>query len=85
MLRHAATVGLYAVILYAVCLVWRYALADAEIMRLHLSMLKMMFPAFQGYDRVSIVWGVLLSFIYGVLASVIFHSIHTECCNGKKK
>lgn len=84
MLRHAATVGFFAVLLYAACLAWRYTIVDVDVMNLHLLSLKMMFPGFQGYDVLSIVWGALLSFVYGVAASALFHTIHADCCGMKK-
>ncbi len=84
MLRHAGTVGFFVVILYVACLAWRYTMVDLEVMNFHLLALKTAFPGFQGYDVLSMVWGALLSFFYGTAASVIFHSVHSDCCGLKK-
>lgn len=85
MFRHAATVGFFAVLLYAACLAWRYTIIDLEVMNFHLLALKTALPGFQGYDALSMVWGAVLSFGYGVAASVLFHSIHADCCGTKSK
>lgn len=86
---HALKVGAYIVILYVVCLLWRFVITDPAVANFHLLALKTVFPGFSGYTALSILWGVALSFGYGYVGSVIFHSLHNECCtskhNGKKE
>ncbi len=81
--KHAATVGFFAVILYAACLAWQYTMVDPAVSDLHLLLLRMTFPGFQGYDALSMVWGAVLSFGYGAAASALFHSLHSDCCGSK--
>lgn len=79
LIKHAAFIGLFAIFLYAACLLWRFTMTDPQIMQFHLLSLKTAFPGFQGFDTASILWGGVMSFIYGFIASVIFHSIHRSC------
>lgn len=58
--RHAAVIGLLAVILYALCLVWRYTIADPSVEQFHLLAPKLFFPGFAGYDAVNIPFTFLL-------------------------
>ncbi len=81
--RHAAAVGLFVVGLYVLCLVWRVLLTDPEVVRFHLLALKTTFPGFQGMDAASMLWGGVLSFVYGAVASVAFHGLHRGCCGLK--
>lgn len=86
---HALKVGAYLVLLYIACLLWRFTMTDPAVMNFHLLSLKSVFPGFSGYTAVSILWGAVLSFAYGYIGSIIFHSLHGECCvskhNGKKE
>jgi hypothetical protein len=45
--------------------------------------LKTAFPGFQGMDAASMLWGGVLSFVYGSVASVAFHGLHKGCCGLK--
>lgn len=81
--RHAAHVGVFFVIIYAICLSWRFVLGIQPAQDLHELALKVAFPGFQGYDAASIIWGGVLSFVYGFLASQIFHRMHKNCCEPK--
>mgnify|MGYP001564603712 CR=1 FL=1 len=81
--KHAVTVGLFVVVLYVLCLLWRVTMTDPEVIRFHLLSLKTALPGFQGFDALSIVWGGVISFVYGFLGSVIFHKLHSGCCGMK--
>lgn len=83
LIRHAASVGLFIIVLYVLCLLWRLTITDPEVMKFHLLGLKTAFPGFQGFDVASMIWGGVLSFVYGFLASVAFHSLHRNCCGMK--
>lgn len=78
--RHASMIGLLLIILYAFCLVWSLTMTDPEVMKLHLLNLKLVFPGFKGFDALSIIWGAILSFVYGFVGSTIWHSLHKNCC-----
>jgi hypothetical protein len=56
---------------------------STDVDAFHLLSLKLSFPGFQGYDVGSVLWGGVLSFVYGFAGSVIFHTFHKECCKGK--
>lgn len=79
LLRHAAMVGLFGIVLYAACLLWRYTMTDPAVIAFHLTALKSAFPGFQGLDTSSILIGGVWSFVYFFLGSVIFHSLHRNC------
>ena len=78
--QHALLVGAFVVILYVICLLWRYLLTDPNVIIFHQISLMTAFPGFKGYDLVSILWGGVLSFIYGFIASVVVHKLHGKCC-----
>lgn len=80
MKTHALRVGLFFAGLYVLCLFWRLTMTDPAVMNFHLLSLKTLFPGFQGYDALSILWGGVLSFAYGFAGSWVFHSFHNECC-----
>lgn len=83
--KHAAVVGVFAIFLYAACLLWRFTMSDPAVMQFHLLALKTAFPGFNGFDAVSVVLGGVFSFIYGFIISVVFHSLHGNCsCETKK-
>ncbi len=79
LLKHAAFIGLLGVLIYAVCLLWRFTMSDPAIVQFHMLALKTALPGFQGFELVSIVWGGVLSFVYGFVISVVFHSLHRNC------
>lgn len=79
MLRHAAVIGLFGIIVYAACLLWRYTMTDPSVVAFHLTALKSAFPGFRGFDAPSILIGGVWSFVYFFLGSVIFHSLHRNC------
>ena len=83
-IKHALLIGGFVIFLYVICLVWRVTLTDPAAMAFHLTALKVAFPGFAGYDGLSIIWGGFLSGLYGFLASLIFHSLHQNCCEPKK-
>lgn len=84
--KHAAIVGVFAIALYAACLLWRFSMSDPMVAQFHLLALKTAFPGFNGFDTGSMVLGGVLSFIYGFLASLIFHILHGACnCKMMKK
>ena len=84
-MTHAARVGVFIVLLYIICIVWPmiYPYSN-EVLAFHLLSLKLTFPVFVGYTVGSIVWGGVLSFIYGAVASLVVHAFHRGCCSGKK-
>lgn len=85
LIKHALGIGCFAVILYIACLLWRFTMTDPAVMQFHLLSLKTLFPGFTGFDLQSQVWGGALSFIYGFLISITFHSLHKNCgCDMKK-
>ncbi len=84
MQKHAVMVGGGAVIFYALCLVWRLWRTDVAVEALHLNLFKLAFPGFSGYDSLSIIWGAVLIFVYGFIASTVYHAIHRNCCDVKK-
>lgn len=79
LVKHAVLVGVFVVVLYVACLLWRYTMTDPAVMQLHLLSLKSVFPGFQGFDAMSILWGGVMSFGYGFVFSFIFHTIHGNC------
>lgn len=82
---HAARVGAFVVLIYVVCIVWpMFFPYAADVLSFHLLSLKLTFPGFQGYDTASIVWGGVLSFVYGFVVSYLFHAFHGGCCSMKK-
>lgn len=80
LVKHAIKVGLFFIILYLACLLWRFVHADPAVLNFHLLSLKTLFPGFTGYTAGSIVWGGVMSFVYGFVGSLIFHSFHKGCC-----
>lgn len=83
LMKHAATVGMFAIVLYILCLLWSFVLTEPAVAMFHQLALKTAFPGFRGFDVASLIWGGLLSFVYGFIASVIFHSLHRNCCGIK--
>ena len=82
---HALRVGAFLILLYAVCLIWPAIYPyGADVLAYHLLSLKLLFPGFQGFAVGSIIWGGVLSFVYGFVGSLIFHSFHRGCCESKK-
>ncbi|MBI4437423.1 hypothetical protein HY631_00535 [Candidatus Uhrbacteria bacterium] len=82
--KHACLVGCFIVLLYAICLIFPLIYPyGADVLAFHALSLKLAFPGFQGLTLGSIVWGGVLSFAYGFLASLLFHSFHRGCCQGK--
>lgn len=81
---HAVRVGGFFVILYVLCLVWQTWSADAAVQAYHLTSLKFLFPGFMGFTLISIVWGGILSFVYGFVGSYVFHRFHAGCCLPQK-
>lgn len=60
-------------------------MTDPAVMQFHLLALKTAIPGFKGYDAFSILWGIILIFVYGFVASVIYHSLHLDCCDRSMK
>ncbi len=82
-LSHAVRVGGFILLLYAICLIWPMIYPyGADVLAQHLLSLKLVFPGFQGYGLGSIVWGGVLSFVYGFLGSILLHAFHKGCCKG---
>lgn len=81
---HATRVAGFLVIFYVLCLVWQMWSADAAVQQFHLTSLKFLFPGFTGFTLVSIVWGGVLSFVYGFIGSYAFHGLHASCCTPQK-
>lgn len=81
--KHAVKVGGVLVVLYALCLLWKLTITDPAVVSFHETSLKLAFPGFKGYDMLSIVWGAVLSWVYGFAASVIWHRMHKDCCGAK--
>lgn len=82
--KHARAVGEFVVVLYVICLLWKFLNTDPEIASFHLNALKLALPGFKGFDVLSILWGGVLSFVYGYAASRVFHWLHRDCCELKK-
>ena len=78
--KHALKIGVFAVALYLLCLLWKFTMTDPAVMNLHLLSLKSLFPGFSGYDAFSLLWGAILAFVYAYLASTAFHALHSDCC-----
>lgn len=85
LLKHAVFIGVFAIFLYAICLLWRFAMVDPAVMQFHLLALKTTFPGFIGFDAGSVVLGGIMSFIYGFIISIVFHSLHNNCDCGMRK
>lgn len=83
--KHAVVIGVVALALYLACLLWRITMTDPEVVKLHLLSLKLVFPGFQGMDALSMIWGAVLSFVYGFIVAVVWHSLHKNCCIEEKK
>ncbi len=81
--KHAVKIGGILVLLYVVCLLWRVTITDPAVATLHTTSLKLAFPGFKGYDVLSVVWGAVLTFVYGYVASAVWHGLHKNCCSGK--
>lgn len=85
LLKHAATFGVFGIILFAACLLWRFTMTDPAVIQFHLLALKTAFPGFVGFDVASLIIGGIMSFVYGFFLSIIFHSLHGSCvCITKK-
>ena len=85
LLKHAAFIGVLALFLYAACLLWRFTMSDPAVMQFHLLALKSAFPGFSGFDTGSVILGGVMSFVYGFIISIVFHSLHRNCtCEMKK-
>ena len=81
---HASRVGLFIIILYALCLIWPAVFPyEADVLAQHLLSLKLVFPGFQGFGIGSIIWGGILSFVYGFAGAWICHALHHDCCRSK--
>lgn len=85
LLKHAAIVGVFAVVLYAGCLLWRFTMTEPAVAQFHLLALKSAFPGFTGFNTASVVLGCIMSFVYGFIISVVFHALHGCCGCGMKK
>jgi len=84
-MSHAVRVGAFIVLFYVVCLVWPLIYPySADVLTHHLLSLKLLFPGFLEYTAGSIVWGGILSFIYGFVGSMFFHAFHASYCVSKK-
>ena len=81
--KHAVKVGVYAVLLFVLCLIWRVTMSDPAVEEWHLLALKTALPGFNGYDALSVLLGGAESFVYGFLAAVVFHKVHGDCCVSK--
>lgn len=77
--KHAATIGVFGLILYVLCLLWRYTMTDPEVIKYHLLGLKTAFPGFQGMDSRSALIGGVWTFVYFFVGSVVFHTLHRNC------
>ena len=84
LMKHAAAVGIFVVVLFAVCLIWKVTITEPEVAAFHMNALKTAFPGFKGYDVASILWGGVLSFVYGCIAAYVFHGLHKNCCKLKE-
>jgi len=80
--KHAAFIGLFFILIYAACLLWRFTMTDPMVMQFHLLALKSAFPGFQGFDTTSVLLGGVMSFVYGFVISIVFHSLHRNCLCG---
>jgi hypothetical protein len=81
---HALRVGGFFVLLYVLCLVFSKIYPyGADVLAYHLLSLKFLFPGFTDFTIGSIIWGGVLSFVYGFVGSMIFHAFHKDCCKGK--
>lgn len=80
MIKHACMVGCFFVLLYVVCLLYGAVLTDPALVDFHMLSLKVWLPGFKGYDVISVIWGGILSYLYGFVASYVFHSFHKDCC-----
>lgn len=85
LLKHAAFVGVFGVVLYVACLLWRYTMTDPAVIQFHLLSLKTALPGFQGYDATSFIVGGVWSFAYLFVGSLAFHWVHANCSCGMKK
>lgn len=84
--KHAVSVGVFAVLLYVACLLWRFTMTDPAVMQFHLLSLKTALPGFSGFGAGSVILGGVESFIYGFVISLVFHVLHANCnCCGMKK
>ncbi|MFA4954426.1 MAG: hypothetical protein WC641_03890 [Patescibacteria group bacterium] len=83
--KHAALVGVFAVLLYAACLLWRFTMTDPAVIQFHLLALKTALPGFNGFDAASLILGGIMSFVYGFVISVVFHALHGNWDCGMKK
>ena len=67
LLKHAAFIGVFAIFLYAACLLWRFTMTDPDVIQFHLLALKTAFPGFKGFDVASVILGGIMSFVYGFI------------------
>jgi uncharacterized protein YggT (Ycf19 family) len=84
LLTHAAAMGLMTILLFVLCMFWKMTITDPVVDQFHSLSLKLLFPGFKGFDVASILWGMVLSFVYGFVASFLFHTLHPDCCPMKK-
>lgn len=78
---HATHVGMFLLVLYALCVAWStiYPYSNDTFSNL-LPLLQFIFPGFQRYAEGSIAWGGFLTFAYGFGASILFHVYFGKCC-----
>ncbi len=82
-MKHASKVGILLVILYIICLAYKFIISDPSVAQLHLLLLELSLPGFTGFTIGSIIWGGVLAFIYGFAGSRVFHVLHRNCCEPK--
>lgn len=82
---HTVRVGGFFVLLYAICLLWPNVYAfSADALAWHLTALQFTFPGFKDLTTESVLWGGVLSFVYGAVGSIVYHAFHNKgCCKGK--
>lgn len=83
--HHAVSIGVFAVFFYAICLLYGLTLGDPFLKQFHFASLQLALPGFTGYTFLSIIWGAALSFVYGFIISVLYHTLHKDCNCGKGK
>ena len=79
--RHATIAGITALGAYCIALLWQFTIVQPAVGVFYLNIFKLVFPGFYGFNAPSLLWGAVLSFIYGLLAAVLCFLIHHAFCD----
>lgn len=82
--QNSALVGLFAVLLFIACTLWRFTISDPLVAEHHLLSLRVAFPGFTDFGASSMIMGIVYSFVYGFVIAIVFRQFHLGCCDKRK-